>query len=433
MGWWTKYSINVVNNLKKHFCPSPWFHMRITNNGGMTYCRWADKNATEVNIQDTSPQEFFQQHMTDVRTSMTQGESVAGCNRCYQMETHNKVSGRQRQLLKIGVRVEQFEKTLASSPWVSTFASQEFSQLPQDWQIDLGNHCNSACIFCHPNASSRLATEWKRIGFIDQLPAPNWTDNPVLVDRFVSMLRESPHIQYLHFIGGETLITPAFRTILEALIQSGLNRTATIGFTTNLITWNQPVVDLLSQFAGVNLGMSIESFDSINDYVRWPATLPKVHEILDNWISVAQDHDWLMQFRTTPTALTIDSLLSVYQYAWNQSIAIESCNFLDHPECMRPSVLPLSYRQPIIDRMESWIAEHSTDSNVIVNTRDPSVARQQIVQDLQSYVNYLKCEPDEGFRLPDLMTYLKRIESSRGNNVINHLPQYEELFRTAGY
>ena len=331
------------------------------------------------------------------------------------------------------MRVEQFEKTLASSPWVGTFASQEFSQLPQDWQIDLGNHCNSACIFCHPNASSRLATEWKRIGFIDQLPAPNWTDDPALVNQFVAMLEASPHIQYLHFIGGETLITPAFQTILEALIKSGLNHTATIGLTTNLITWNQPVVDLLSQFAGVNLGMSVESFDPVNEYVRWPAIMTKIHQYLDQWIAIARDHNWLMQFRTTPTALTIDSLLSVYRYAWERSIAIESCNFLDQPECMRPSVLPLSHRRSIIDRMESWIAEHNTDSTPIVNIRDPSVARQQIVQDLQSYVNYLKRESDESFRLPELMTYLKRIESSRNNSVLTYLPQYEELFRTAGY
>jgi sulfatase maturation enzyme AslB (radical SAM superfamily) len=407
--------------------------MRITNNGGMTYCRWADKNTTEVNIQDVDPQSFFQQHMAGVRTAMLQGESVEGCRRCYQMETHNKISGRQKQLLKIGVRVEHFEKTLSSSPWISTFTSQEFSQLPQDWQIDLGNHCNSACVFCHPSSSSRLASEWKRIGFIDQLPAPNWTDDPKLVDQFVAMLEASPHIQYLHFIGGETLITPAFQTILEALIRSGLNRTATIGFTTNLITWNQPVVELLTQFAGVNLGMSIESFETVNDYVRWPATMPKIHKILDQWFAVTQDHNWLMQFRTTPTALTVDSLLSVYKYAWDRSIAIESCNFLDNPECMRPSVLPISYRQPIIDCMIAWIDKHSTGGQTIVNTRDPTVAQQQIIQDLQSYINYLKHEPDESFRLPELVTYLKQIESSRGNSILTYLPQYEELFRTAGY
>jgi len=407
--------------------------MRITNNGGMTYCRWADKIATQAQIQDVSPTVFFQEHMAGIRADMLEGIAPGGCAECHLMEQHNKVSGRQKQLLKVGVRLEQFEKTLASSPWVETFADPTCTQLPQDWQIDLGNYCNSACVFCEPGSSSRLASEWKRIGFIDQLPAPNWTDDPVLVAKFVETLEQSPHIQYLHFIGGETLITPAFKTILEALIRAGLNRTATIGFTTNLITWDDEVIELLKQFSGVNLGMSIEAFKIVNDYVRWPATLPKIYETLDRWLEVAKQHSWLMQFRTTPTILTVGHLLSVYQYAWDHNIAVESCNFLNKPEFMRPSVLPLEYRRSIIQHMETWIAARCAGTDTIVNTRDPNVAQQQVVQDLQSYVNYLKNEPDESYRLLELIKFLKQLEASRGNSVLTYLPEYEELFRTAGY
>lgn len=407
--------------------------MRITNNGGMTYCRWADKIETQAQIQDVSPTVFFQEHMAGVRAGMLEGVAPKGCEECHLMEQHNKVSGRQKQLLKVGVRLEQFEKTLVSSPWVETFADPTCTQLPQDWQIDLGNYCNSACVFCDPGSSSRLASEWKRIGFIDQMPAPNWTDDPELVAKFVETLEQSPHIQYLHFIGGETLITPAFKTILEALIRAGLNRTATIGFTTNLITWDDSVVELLKQFAGVNLGMSIEAFKIVNDYVRWPATLPKIYKTLDQWLEVAKQHSWLMQFRTTPTILTVGHLLSVYQYAWDHNIAVESCNFLNKPEFMRPSVLPPEYRTPIIERMETWIAARCAGADTIVNIRDPNVAQQQVVQDLQSYVNYLKNEPDESHRLPELIKFLKQLETSRGNAVLTYLPEYEELFRTAGY
>jgi len=237
----------------------------------------------------------------------------------------------------------------------------------------------------------------------------------------------------LHFIGGETLITPAFKIILEALIRAGLNRSATIGFTTNLITWDSEVVELLTQFNSVNLGMSIEAFKIVNDYVRYPATLPKVYETLDRWLEVAKEHNWLMQFRTTPTILTIGHLLSVYQYAWDHEIAVESCNFLNKPEFMRPSVLPIEYRSSIICQLEDWIAQHSIAGSTIVNTRDPNIARQQVVQDLQSYVNYLKNQPDESDRLPELVKFLKKLEASRGNSVITYLPEYEELFRTAGY
>jgi hypothetical protein len=76
-------------------------------------------------------------------------------------------------------------------------------------------------------------------------------------------------------------------------------------------------------------------------------------------------------------------------------------------------------------------AKHVHDQ--IINTRDPNLAQQQIVQDAQSYLNYLESAEDESSRLPDLVAYLKRLEASRGNSVLTYLPQYENLFRSAGY
>jgi len=422
----------MSSNFKNNFCSSPWFHMRITNSGKYEYCRWADDTDTHT-IKNISPTDYFQQVMQPIRQTLLDGQIPTGCHTCKNMEAHGKVSGRQKQLLKVGVRLEQFEKTLTSSPWVSTFAQQDCNQLPQDWQIDLGNYCNSACIFCSPTFSSRLAAEWMKIGFTNELPPDNWSDDPLLVKKFVDTLKQTPHIQYLHFIGGETLITPAFKIILKELIDAGINKTATIGFTTNLSVWKDDIVKLLEEFQGVNLGMSVESFSIINDYVRWPVCLPTVFENLERWQAVAKQHNWLLQFRTTPTCLTVKDLLKIYDYALDHNIIVESCNFLYRPEVLKPSVLPLSHRQKIIDDMQAWIDKNYIPSETILNIRNPNTVQSQLIQDLKSYVNYLKSEPDESDRLPELVTWLKRIEANRGNSVLTYLPEYEELFRTAGY
>jgi hypothetical protein len=249
----------------------------------------------------------------------------------------------------------------------------------------------------------------------------------------VDVLLQSRHIQYLHFIGGETVITPAFKIILKALIAAGLHHSATIGFTTNLTVWDQETADLLCEFSGVNLGMSVEAFDPVNDYVRWPSQITQVIAIRDQWVKLGQQQNWLMQLRVTPTMLTISRLLSVYKYACEQNISVESCNFLQNPEYLRPSVLPLDVRQDCVDQLQAWAQNFATDETAIVNTRDPGHAQQQIMQDLQSYVNYLKNEPDESFRLPEAVTFLKTLEASRGNSVLDYLPEYEQLFRSAGY
>jgi hypothetical protein len=421
--------------LKNSFCSSPWFHMRINNAGQYEYCRWAEKKLShQYSIANTDPDVYFQKHMAPVRQQMCQGQLPSGCAECVHMEQHGKVSGRQKQLLKVGVRLEQFEKTLKSSPWLDEFAGNpKTQQMPQDWQIDLGNYCNSACVFCTPTYSSRIATEQLKLGMIQQLPPANWTDSPDLVNRFVNCLQNSAHIQYLHFIGGETLITPAFKTVLQALIRAGLNRTATIGFTTNLSVWRADVVELLSQFHSVNLGMSVECFTPVNDYARWPTTLSVVEENMHRWIQHARQHGWLLQFRTTPTLLTVADLLTVYDQAWQHKIAIESCNFFNEPAFLRPAVLPTDQRQLIIQRMQQWIGQRRVEHEEIVNIRNPAVVEQQIVQDLASYVDYLTHEQDQSWRLPETVDYLRRIESQRGNSVLDYLPDYEQLFRTAGY
>ena len=426
---------------EKTFCPSPWFHTRINNSGNYEYCRWAVKHNRQdlPSIQQQSPVNWFRDGMNDIRRAMLSGEELAGCQECYLMERHGKVSGRQRQLLKIGVTVEDFEKTMLSSDWLDAFQQSSLNrgatdQLPQDWQIDLGNFCNSACLFCEPHSSSKLAAEFKKIGFIKEMPPRAWCDDPELLQSFVDVLQHTPDLAYLHFIGGETLITPAFRTILKTLVDRGISKEISVGFTTNLTVWDDDIVQLLKSFREVNLGMSIECLHPLNDYVRYGSEISAARRIMQQWIEVARQQSWLIQLRITPTVLSIWHLDTIYRFALDQGIAVESCNFLNDPPHMRPSVLPQEWRQRVIAKLQHWIDQQGTvDARPVVNSRNPNLARQQVIQDATSYVAYLSNQPDESHRLQDLVIYLRVMEQSRQNSILDYLPEYEELLRTAGY
>jgi MoaA/NifB/PqqE/SkfB family radical SAM enzyme len=425
----------------KNFCASPWLHTRINNTGNYEYCRWAVKHDRQSlpNIKDEDPIFWFQNSMSKLRIDMLEGKEIIGCADCRAMEEHGKVSGRQRQLLKIGVNVENFEKTLLSSPWLEIFKqSQEklghTDQLPQDWQIDLGNFCNSACLFCEPHASSKLAAEFKKIGFIKKMPPKAWCDDSKLLNLFVDTLEKTPNIAYLHFIGGETLITPAFKVILEKLVKTGLSKKVTVGFTTNLTTWNQDIVDLLLDFDQINLGMSVECFHPLNDYIRYGSDIDTVKNLLQKWLQISRDKKWLTQLRITPTILSIYYLDTIYEFASQHDIAVESCNFINHPAFMRPSVLPPAWRIPAIEKLQHWINKNDYKfTHQVINTRNPSFVKQQIIQDAKSYIEYLNVQPDESHRLKDLVDYLHAMESSRKNSLLDYLPEYEKLLRPAGY
>lgn len=392
------------------------------------------------NIKDIDPLTWFQKYMSGIRQTFLDGGMPAGCEPCQKMEQHGKVSGRQKQLLKTGVIVQNFVKTMQSSPWISEWQQCQSRQgltdvTVQDWQIDLGNFCNSACLFCNPNYSSRLAAEFKKLSLITETPKNSWCDDPALLERFLQTLKASPEIKYMHFIGGETLITPAFRKILHELIKAGLNRRATIGFTTNLTVIDDEIENLLIQFENVHVGVSIECIDQVNDYVRYGSKIDTAKQIMERWLDLARQQNWLLQIRTTPTVLTVSRLADIYEYAWNNKVTVESCNFIYKPAFMKPSVLPLSLRHQARDRLALWIRDKDQNPNTeqIINVRHPDFVQQQLLQDASSYIQYLHDEPDNSHLLPDLVRYLKIMDTNRNNSVLDYLPEYEELFRSAGY
>lgn len=427
------------------FCSSPWIHVRINNTGHYEFCRWGSKGdrIRHPSLKQESPITFFQKGMSDFRQQLLNGQDLEICNECHVQEAHEKISGRQKQLLKVGVDVQKFVPTMLSSPWLNEFKNSfnnqgQTNQTPQDWQIDLGNYCNSGCVFCNPMSSSWIATEYKKLGLIQQIPRGAWTEDPTQLQVFLDALEECSKIEYMHFIGGETLITPAFKRILEKLIDLGLQDTITIGFTTNLTVWNNDIISLLAKFHNVNLGVSIECVHNLNDYVRYPSQLDVVMENFKKWDQLSIAHNWIKTLRITPTVLSIYHIDTIYQLAWEYNWSVESCNFLNEPDFMRPSLLPVDYRQVVIEKLQRWINSVSTyveQQNVeqIINIRNPNATKTQIIQDAQSYVNYLNEYPDEIHLLPSLVKFLKTVESARGNKILDYIPEYEELLKSAGY
>jgi sulfatase maturation enzyme AslB (radical SAM superfamily) len=276
--------------------------------------------------------------------------------------------------------------------------------------------------------------EFKKIGLIGEMPPKNWCDDSDLLDIFIDTIKNISNLRYLHFIGGETLITPAFQTILEALISAGLNHRVSIGFTTGLTLWKESTVDLLKQFKEVNLGLSIECFHPTNDYVRYGTNIDQAKEYISRWLEISKELGWLTQIRTTPTILSVWHLDTVYEYAWQNQLSVESCNFLTRPDFMRPSVLPSNLRLVVINKLKKWVSDKTiSTAESVLNTRNPEFYQHQLIQDAESYIDYLSKQQDESHRAIDLVVYLKKLEDSRGNHILDYLPEYESFLRSAGY
>jgi hypothetical protein len=193
-------------------------------------------------------------------------------------------------------------------------------------------------------------------------------------------------------------------------------------------------VYLLTKFGGVNLGMSVECFHPVNDYIRYGSNIDTVRKLIDKWQKVAQENSWYTQLRITPTVFSVGLLVDVYEYAYQNGMAVESCNFLVDPDFMRPSVLPTKLRMEAMNKLTAWIQSKNQPSGErIINTRNPAFSKQQLIEDAMSYVNYLHQQPYQTELLPKLVEHIKLLESNRKNSILTYLPEYEELLRSVGY
>jgi MoaA/NifB/PqqE/SkfB family radical SAM enzyme len=434
--------------LKDSFCSSPWFHIRLTYDGSFELCRWAKGYKTNYNIQNTSIRQFYNSDvMNKFRQDLLNGQQPKSCKVCYYEESFGKLNGRKRQLLKSAVTLDDFEIKMRASPHYNFFKYSNDNQgqanyEPVDIQIDLGNICNSGCIMCNPQASSRLHHDFMKLNQIEPsiFKRPNhytsWTADPAVLNRVVDELSSFSNLKYIHFLGGETLYDPAFYQICDRIIAAGFAANIIVGTTTNATIYNEKIATYAKAFKEFHLGISIESVTDLNDYIRWPS---KINEVLATINQFKQLHDTTNLFislRITPNIFTISCIDQLIRYMLDNNLIAESCNILHNPSCLRIELMPENIRNQIIQKLEYIIDEYQLTKTNIVNARSRDNTDKVIADLTLDYLNFLKtyeiptnAEEDKH----NLVKFLKAFEQVRGNKITDYAPEYSEFLRAYGY
>jgi hypothetical protein len=437
--------------LKDTFCSSPWFHLRIDPAGRYLPCRWSShQNSTGYTVANTTISEFMNSNtMQKIRTQMLDGDTLPMCSACHYEDKNNKVSGRQRQLLKSAVDINNFDKTFCSSPHWQLFEdtysnTQSSNYQPVDLQIDLGNTCNSACIMCSPTYSSKVSFEYNTLTKLEPgifriyENVKNWTDDPRLVDKFVGELSTIPNIKYIHFLGGETLYLKSFYDICDRLIDLGLSKNISIGTTTNCTVYTPGLERIISNFKHVHLGLSVEAIHAVNDYIRYPSTLSKVSSNITKFLALRKNYDIHLSLRITPNILSIYHLDTIFELMLDQQVIAESCNILHDPSCLRIELLPKDLIEACLNKINQVIQTHRLVKNgqTIINRRredlvDPVIA--QVIFEYKHLLENIVVPADVEIERYNLVKYLKAFEQVHKNTILDYLPEYEEFLRSYGY
>jgi MoaA/NifB/PqqE/SkfB family radical SAM enzyme len=434
---------------EKTFCSSPWFHVRLTYDGSFEPCRWAKNPVRSESFQDQTLMQYYNSNQMKVfRTQLLNGEKPNYCSTCYYEESFGKINGRIRQLNKSAIDVNNFNLTARSSPHYKNFEyslnNNGLADLaPVDLQIELGNICNSACIMCVPEASSRLEQDYHKLNkinsklFLKPKSYTSWTQDPLLIDRFVDELAAIPNLRYIHFLGGETLYEEAFYVICEKLIDLDIAKNVIVGTTTNGTIYNERIQRFVENFKQFHLGISIESVTELNDYIRWPGRIDSILPNIDKFLNLRNVNPELyISLRVTPNVFSVYEIDKLFVYMIENHVIAESCNILHDPQQLRMELIPDDIRTEIKQKLETLIDYYDLKKEKIVNIRRSDQIDQVTANLILDYYQFI-CD----YSLPEdaeqqryrLVDFVKAFESLRGNSILNYVPRYEKFLRHYGY
>jgi hypothetical protein len=235
-------------NLKENrsFCILPFIHLHVNEKNDVKLCCLADNAGIKKYTKDFDFEN--DPELQAIRGKMLAGERIKDCTNCYEFEDSGADSSRLRD-------------TIA---WQEKLNLQNLEDVKTEliyYDIRNDNLCNLACRMCNPQFSSQLEKEYKKLNW-HWKPAPNSFGFNSVVDMAT--------IKKIYVAGGEPSLLPEFKKFLTRAIEAG-RTDIDIRLNTNGTNLNKEYKNLLSQFNNPFIIVSIDGYDQINKYIRWPA------------------------------------------------------------------------------------------------------------------------------------------------------------------
>jgi organic radical activating enzyme len=430
---------------QKIFCNVPWTNTHIYWDGSYGVCcsekgkPYDKSHSAQFNIKDMGIAEWYNSAtMKQVRANIRSNQSVPQCRGCYHEENHGYESRRIKENFKSVIFTEQnFQKSYEQSTGYEAFEHTGDAELPIDWHVDLGNECNLACKMCIPDASSIIASQYKKWNILSRPIDVSWTRDTVAWNRFLTDIVQIKKLNRVHFMGGEPTLSKRFPEFLQYMLDNNRNDIS-VSFVTNGTIINENIITLLQQFRTCDIEVSIESIRDNNNYIRQgkgKVTETVIKNIL--YLKSLQNDRFHVVLRSVPQLLNVNNYDQYIRWAHENQLPI-SGNPLIQPRHYQITVLPLSIRQSFIPQYENLLRLINTDNKEpsgVATGRNVSALSTQLTREVNSILSMLNApEPPDVEKLrEDLIADMLRWDRVYQLDALTFYPEYREFLIEYGY
>lgn len=250
----------ISKDINKTICSYLWSSLCVRTNGRLVPCCIYDDMAPAPHLSEYNndiESTYNSALYTEMRDKVLKGEPVKGCESCYFRE---KETGKSLRLK-------------ANDEWSEAFNSN-ISPLKNVTYLEIfvGNKCNLKCLMCSPSLSSALASDYVKLGMASEEKIKPFEND------YREMVSKLESLNKLKFVGGEPLMNSAHWELLESIPAERAQK-ITLEYATNCTFFpNEEQIKLWEKFKSLEIFLSIDGFEKVNEYIRYPSKWNKVEE-----------------------------------------------------------------------------------------------------------------------------------------------------------
>jgi MoaA/NifB/PqqE/SkfB family radical SAM enzyme len=330
-------------NFSDSFCIYPWINLRVSTTGDISPC--CMNTGSISNLAQTTIQEAYHSDiMKDLRHSFLAGEFPSSCSSCWQEESVDKASMRQRAKHKFREIYYRLD-----------YQKEDINNL-QLFDLNLGNACNLSCKICNKNSSSSIAEQEYADGIISTVEfkelkqSVNWADTEEFWDQLLPLVE---NIKYLDLYGGEPLMSKIHFNFLKKLIDLDIAKNIKIDYNTNGTIYSERFFDIWNHFKEIKLSFSIDDIDDRFESQRVGAKWNQVCENIKKYNS-RRSKKFITEVYPTINIQNVYWLPELSEWISTQSFDHTAFNILHSPESYNILSLNPQAKLAIIEKLKQY-------------------------------------------------------------------------------
>jgi sulfatase maturation enzyme AslB (radical SAM superfamily) len=370
----------------KAFCIMPFVHVHVSERNDVKLCCLAKD---EIKIKKYSDAFDFatDPEYQKIRAKLLAGERVPHCQNCYDYEDGGADSSRLRD----------------TAEWIKRLEIKDIEDVKPNlisYDIRNDNLCNLSCRMCSPQFSSQISKEYRALGWIwDHENEPRSFNFNTVVDMAT--------VRKIYVAGGEPSLMPGFREFLRRAIAAG-RTDIEILMSTNMTNLNSEYRELLKPFTKLVIVCSIDGYDQVNRYIRWPA----------DWTTLVENIKEMHQ-------ITPDIAFNVTVGIWNIARLSELIRFFE-ATFEKPMILLNSIMHPPHQMATAFPFKKVAlaDLDRVKLTRSYRTDR-SFRKKVDYYIQEIKNSEVNPTLLREFFKYNDALDASRGVKLADYIPELE--------